>query len=168
MGRRQVEIREKTKVNSSRGHESSSSVFRRLIYDICATSTRAETGRLRINRLLQVNLKRAWWASTKEEAILKSMHASVHRGYSGLKAHKDWTEEQWSSVLWSKESKISIFGTDGSSIHLLTSSWRSQPAVSYASYEASIECYDMGLHVSYGYGLVEWLWGDGKWHKYRD
>lgn len=28
-------------------------------------------------------------------------------------AHRDWTEEDWARVIWSDESKVSIFGSDG-------------------------------------------------------
>ena len=37
---------------------------------------------------------------------------------SGHKKHKEWTKEDWARVIWSDESKISIFGSDGIKVML--------------------------------------------------
>jgi len=81
-------------------HKTSAELQREWKPDVCASTIR--------RRLIANGLNRR---IPRKKPFLNKLQRSKRLQWA--KDHKDWSNEQWARVLWSDESKISIFGTDG-------------------------------------------------------
>jgi len=60
------------------------------------------------NRIREVGLKRR---AMKKKPFLSKRHIALRLNWA--KKHEKWTLEDWKRVIWSDETKINLFGSDG-------------------------------------------------------
>lgn len=71
------------------------------------------------NQTIRRRLKKAGYNGRRPCKKPLLSKRNIHRRLEWAKAHVNWTVHQWKSVLWSDETKINLFGSDG-----ITRIWR--------------------------------------------
>ncbi len=84
-------------------------VFAPLVSKEVESQTGVTISRHTIRRTLQRNGMHG--CRPRKKPLLKPRHKKAHLEFS--RAHADKDEDYWDSILWSDETKINVFGTDG-------------------------------------------------------